>query len=49
MESLPREAEVSLNPLSMMLRDGSTLVLTNALGLVLENEALVLVDCDVAK
>ena len=49
MESSPREAEASLNPLSMMLRDGSTVVLTDALGLVLENEALVLVDCDVAK
>ncbi|RVW36392.1 hypothetical protein CK203_083810 [Vitis vinifera] len=48
-ESSPREAEASLNPLSMMLRDGSTVVLIDALGLVLENEALVLVDCDVAK
>ena len=49
MESSPREAEASQNPLSMMLRDGSTVVLTDASGLVLENEALDLVDCDVAK
>ena len=44
-----REAEASLNSLSMMLKDGSTVVLIDAPGLVLENEALVLVDCDVAK
>ena len=49
MESSPREAEASLNPLSKMLRDGSTMVLTDAPGPILENEALVLVDCDVAK
>ena len=49
MESSPREAEASLNPLSMMLGDGSTVVLTDAPGPVLANEALVLVDCDVAK
>ncbi|RVW71709.1 Transposon TX1 uncharacterized 149 kDa protein [Vitis vinifera] len=49
MESSPREAEASQNPLSMMLRDGSTVVLTDASGPVLENEALDLVDCDVAK
>ena len=49
MESLPREAEALLNPLSMMLKDGSTMVLTDAPGPILENEALVLVDCDVAK
>ena len=30
MESTPREAEASPSPLSMMLRDGSTMVLTEA-------------------
>ena len=49
MESSPREAEALLNPLSMMLRDGSTVVLIDALGPLLENEVLVLVDCDVTK
>ena len=36
-ESSPRETEVSPNPLSMMLRDGSTVVLTEAPSLGLEN------------
>ena len=49
MESSLRETEASLNPLSMMLRDGSMVVLIDASSPVLENEALVLVDCDVAK
>ena len=36
-ELSPREAEASLNPLFVMLRDGSTMVLTEAPGPGLEN------------
>ena len=38
MESTPREAEASPNPLSMMLKDGLTVVLTKAPSSDLEND-----------
>ena len=38
MELTPREAKASPNPLSMMLRDGSTVVLTEALSPDLEKD-----------
>ena len=37
-ESKPREAKASLNPLSMMLRDGSTVVFTEAPNPILEKD-----------
>ena len=40
MESTPREAEASPNPLSMMLRDGSRVVLTETLSSDLENDVV---------